>query len=406
MLVGKDVYNQEEVLDNNGKVQVSIVIPCLNEEKTIGETISSIKEGLSLAKLSGEILIADSSIDNSPKIAESLGARVISVPKRGLGQAYIDSIPNIKGRYVVMGDADCTYDFKEIDKFTKKLDEGYEYVMGTRIKGFIENGAMPALHRYFGNPLTTWILNVLLGTNYSDIHCGLRAMTYEALKKIDIQSSSWEYASEMVVKASLLKLKSTEVPIHFYKDKEGRVSHHLRLGWFSPWYAGWINLKVMLLHVPDQMIIKPGMFFLFLGLILILMQVKGHVTIGPIIFSTNFMLLGLTLSVLGFSSIQMGILVKFFSSLNRFIPNKTINFMFKHFTYTKGMITGTIILLIGLILSSTLVFQWFINEFKLQFVQWYVVLGLLLVIFGIQTMLFNLVFQAFSIKINVGKNKE
>ena len=380
---------------NNENLKISIVIPALNEERTIAETVRNALEGLSIAKVSGEIIIMDSSDDNTAQIASSSGARVIKIPKHGLGQAYIDAIPHIQGKYVVMGDADCTYDFKEIAKFINKLDEGYEYVMGTRIKGFIEKGAMPPLHRYFGNPLTTWALNFLLGTNFSDIPCGLRAMTYEALKKIDIQSSSWEYASEMVVKASLLKFKCTEVPIHFYKDREGRQSHHLRLGWFSPWHAGWINLKVMFLHVPDQMIVNPGVFFLLAGLILIFMQVNGPVLIKPIRFSTNFMLLGLTLSVLGVSAVQMGILVQLFSNLNKFYASKTLKFFYKHFTYTKGCILGGISCLLGLISCLILVFKWYMNGFALEFVPWYSVFGLLLVIFGIQVTLFTFVYQAF-----------
>ena len=388
-------------------IKVSIVIPALNEERTIAETVKNALEGLSIAKVLGEVIIMDSSTDATPEIASSLGARVIKVPKRGLGQAYIDSMLHIRGRYVVMGDADCTYDFKEINKFVDKLDKGYEYIMGTRIKGFIEKGAMPPLHQYFGNPFTTWILNVLLGTNFSDIHCGLRAMTYEALKKIDIQSSSWEYASEMVVKASLLKLTSTEVPIHFYKDKEGRVSHHLRLGWFSPWHAGWINLKVMFLHVPNQMIIKPGLLFLFFGLYLILMQLNGHVQIGPIIFSTNFMLLGLTLSILGISAIQMGILVQLFSNLNRFYEsNILLRIFYRHFTYTKGFVIGIISFVIGLISCLTLTCKWWQEGFQLELVPWYSVLGLLLVTFGIQIILFTLVVQAFSITTKTNEYKE
>ncbi|OGI20275.1 MAG: hypothetical protein A3B68_05480 [Candidatus Melainabacteria bacterium RIFCSPHIGHO2_02_FULL_34_12] len=376
-------------------IKVSAVIPCLDEENTIAETINNIKEGFTTAGVKGEIIIVDSSKDNSPKIAAELGAKVISVPKRGLGQAYIDAIPYIKGKYVIMGDADCTYDFRETNKFINKLDEGFEFVMGTRMKGYIEKDAMPPLHRYFGTPLTTWILNMLLGTNFSDIHCGLRAITLDGLKKIDIQSKSWEYASEMVVKASLLDLKNAEVPIHFYKDKHGRVSHHKRQGWFSPWHAGWINLKVMLLYVPGKMIIQPGILFLLLGLSLILMQVNGPLNMGFFTFSTNTMMLGLTLAVLGFSSIQMGILVSLFSHLHKYINNKTTRFFYNSFSYTKGMIFGFLTSFGGLVLASTLIYQWYENGYKLIYVPWYVVFGLLLLIFGIQTILFNLVCQAF-----------
>ncbi len=381
-------------------IKVSIVIPSLNEERTIGETISNALEGIKIAGVNGEVVIIDSSTDNSPKIASELGARVISVPKRGLGQAYIDATPHIKGKYIVMGDADCTYDFKEVYKFVQKLDKGYEYVMGTRMKGVIEKGAMPALHRYFGNPLTTWILNLLLGTNYSDIHCGLRAMTDDAFKRIDIQSYSWEYASEMVVKSKLLKLRCTEVPIHFYKDKEDRQSHHKRAGWFSPWQAGWINLKVMFLYVPNQLIIKPGVVFLLAGLSLICMQINGPVTIGAITLSTNFMLLGLTLSILGASLIQMGALVKQFSDLNRFIDSKVTRFVYKYFTYTRGMVTGLFLFLLGFIMSSGLVLEWYLQGYKLHHVPWYVIFGLFLIISGIQTILFTLVCESFALEGN------
>jgi len=381
-------------------LKVSIVIPCLNEEKTIAKTIRNAKEGLAIANIEGEVVIVDSSTDNSPQIARELGAKVISVPKQGLGKAYIDAVRYINSKYVVMGDADCTYDFREINKFINKLDAGFEYVMGTRIKGNIEKGAMPALHRYFGNPLTTVILNILLGTNYSDIHCGLRALTLDSLKKIDIRSTSWEYASEMVVKAALLKLKSTEVPINFYKDQEGRKSHHKRSGWFSPWHAGWINLKVMLLYAPNHMILKPGFVFFILGLFLIFMQIKGPVTIGTITFTAGTMILGLALSVLGLSAIQMGILVESFSDLQRFYQRISIKYFYKNFTYTKGIILGTALFFIGLVLSSTLIYDWYINDFQLKIMPWYVIFGLLLIISGIQTILFNFAYHAFLLNKN------
>src|SRR5688572_23880363 len=185
---------------------VSIVVPCLSEELCIGECVDWCLEGLRKAGVEGEVLIVDSSTDRSPEIAEAHGARVLRVPKRGLGHAYLDAVPHIRGDYVIMGDCDLTYDFRELADFVAKLDEGYEFVMGTRMKGSIEPGAMPALHRYFGTPLTTKILNFIYGSKYSDIHCGMRGMTLAALRKIDLQSTSWEYASEMVLKASVLGL--------------------------------------------------------------------------------------------------------------------------------------------------------------------------------------------------------
>ena len=380
---------------NSNKKFVSIVVPALNEQLTIGEFVDWCKEGLHRAGVDGEILIIDSSTDQTAEIAEHHGAKVIKVPKRGLGQAYIDAIPYIKGNYVIVGDCDLTYDFREIKLFIDKMDEGYDLVMGTRMKWSIEKGAMPALHRYFGTPFTTWILNFLIGTKFSDIHCGLRAITLRALKKMDLHSQSWEYASEMVIKAGLMKLKSSEVPISFYKDRVGRQSHHKRSGWFSPWQAGWINLKVMFLYAPRQMIIKPGFLFLCLGLLLILMQVNGPLTIGSITFSASTMMLGLTLSVLGFSSLQMGILVESFSDMSRFHESKIASVLQSFFTYTKGMIFGFGTFMGGACLVVTLIFRWYSLGFKLKVLPWYVVFGMLMVIFGIQTILFSLVYHAF-----------
>lgn len=385
------------------KKTVSIVVPAMNEELTIEEFVRWCQEGLQKSGLAGEILIIDSSTDRTPEIAERLGARVLRVPKRGLGRAYIDAIPEIRGDYVIMGDADCTYDFREIKSFIEKLDQGYEFVMGTRMKGTIENKAMPALHRYFGTPLTTWMLNALLGTHFSDIHCGLRAMTLDALKRMDLQSQTWEYASEMIVKAGLMELKATEVPICFYKDRNGRQSHLKRSGWLSPWLAGWINLRVMLLYAPHQTVVKPGILFFCLGLSLILMQWRGPLTLGAITFSNGFMMLGLTLLVLGLSCMQMGLLVESFSDFARFYQSQTIRRLKRYLTYTKGMLLGVSSTVIGIVLSSTLVFQWIAQGYKLEVIPCHAVLGVFLAIAGVQTVLFNLVYQIFQLTVDSRK---
>src|SRR5664279_5259668 len=223
--------------------ELSIVIPALNEELTIAQFVDWCMDGLRRANVEGEILIIDSSTDATAEIALSKGARVLKVPKRGLGRAYIDAIPFIRGDYVLLGDADCTYDFRNLGPFMAKFRDGYEYVMGSRFRGYIEPGSMPALHRYFGTPFTTLLLNLLYGSRFSDIHCGMRGISLQALRRMDLQSQSWEYASEMVLKSVHMDLKTAEVPVRFYKDQEGRFSHHKRAGWFSPWHAGWINLK-------------------------------------------------------------------------------------------------------------------------------------------------------------------
>jgi glycosyltransferase involved in cell wall biosynthesis len=175
--------------------EVSIVVPALNEEITIGEFVDWCKEGLARAGVAGEILIIDSSSDRTPEIALAHGARVLRTPKRGLGRAYIDAMPYIRGNFIVMGDCDLTYDFRELKSFVDRYREGYEFVMGSRWLGSIEPGAMPPLHQYFGTPVTTWIMNVIYRTRYTDIHCGMRGLTRAAFEKIDLRSQSWEYAS-------------------------------------------------------------------------------------------------------------------------------------------------------------------------------------------------------------------
>jgi glycosyltransferase involved in cell wall biosynthesis len=360
---------------------ISIVVPCLNEELVIGEFVDWCFEGLKRARMSGEVLIVDSSTDSSPEIAEEHGARVLRVPKRGLGQAYLDAIPHILGDYVIMGDADLTYDFREISGFVEKLDEGYEFVMGTRLNGQIEPGAMPKLHRYFGTPLTTMILNSMYHSKYSDIHCGMRGMTLEALKRLDLQSASWEYASEMVLKATLLKLRTTEIPISFYKDREGRESHLKRSGWLSPWLAGWINLKAMLLFAPDFFLLWPGIVMLGLGLLLVLTLSTGPFMIGNLGFNLHWMLLGMTLSTLGYGAFHLAILTKVFYN---FSPKLTARIR-EVFTYNRGMIIGGLLMFVGVILDLILTLHWIARGLRLQEISHPAVLGLVLIILGFQT---------------------
>lgn len=371
------------------QICVSIVIPALNEELTIGEFVKWCHQGLKDAGVNGEILIIDSSNDRTAEIAQSLGARVIKVPKRGLGQAYIDAIPHILGKYVIMGDCDCTYDFRQIKQFIDKLDEGYDYIMGTRMKGYIEPGAMPPLHRYFGTPLTTAILNFMYGSSYSDIHCGMRAMTTDALKKINIESTSWEYASEMVLKTAKLDLKTTEVPIRFYKEPEGRLSHHKRVGWFSPWYAGWINLRAMFLYAPDFFLMKPGLISLIIGLAFVISLAGGPITIGKITFSLHWMLLGVTMTVLGFSAFQMGMICKVFYN---FQPKIILTYK-RFLTYNRGVITGGILTAVGILISLHLLINYIISGMQLGEISQLAILGLMMIILGFQTFTFTLIFH-------------
>ena len=300
LLPAADVLNPE----------FSIVIPALNEEITIERFVNWCKEGIAAAGIEAEILIIDSSTDRTAEIAVAAGARVLKTPKRGLGRAYIDAIPHIRGRYILMGDADCTYDFRDIRPFVDQFQAGAEFIMGSRFKGLIEDGAMPPLHRYFGTPLTTWILNRMFGTHFSDIHCGMRGITLDGLKRIRLASQSWEYASEMVLKSVHHGLVTREVPVRFMKDLEGRMSHHARAGWFSPWRAGWINLKAMFVFGADFFLMTPGFALLFLGLVPLCLLSLGPVTVGSVTLSLNAMLLSLFVAVVGLQLFLIGVIAQ------------------------------------------------------------------------------------------------
>ena len=372
-----------------GSVELSIVVPTLNEEITVGEFVDWCKEGLERAGVKGQVLIIDSSTDDTANIVLEHGGEVLRTPKRGLGRAYIDAIPYIRGKWVVMGDADLTYDFRELTPFVEEFRKGAEFVMGSRFRGSIEKGAMPKLHRYFGTPLTTWVLNRIYRSNYSDIHCGMRGLTRAALEKIDLKSQSWEYASEMVLKAARLGLATAEVPVKFYKDREGRVSHHRRMGWLSPWMAGWLNLKVMLVYTPDSFLLKPGIALMAAGLLLSFGLAGGPVTIGNVGFSLHWMLFGITCTTLGYSSIQIGILARVMHGLRPVLVKEAQKFM----TYNRGMLVSAGFVVGGVMLLGALVCRYLKHGLRLEAISHPAILGLLLVILGFQTFCFTLLME-------------
>ena len=370
-------------------VEVSIVVPSLNEEITVGEFVDWCKEGLARAGVKGQILIVDSSTDKTGEIALAHGGEVLHTPRRGLGRAYIDAMTYIRGKWIIMGDADLTYDFRELTPFIGAFRNGAEFVMGSRFRGSIENGAMPWLHHYFGTPLTTWILNRIYGSHYSDIHCGMRGLTRSALERIDLKSQSWEYASEMVLKAARLDLTTAEVPVKFYRDREGRFSHHRRMGWLSPWKAGWLNLKVMLVYTPDSFLLKPGIVLALIGIMIAVGLAKGPVTIGAVGFSLYWMLFGVTCVTLGYSSIQIGVLARVMHGLR---PQSLVRLR-RILNYNRGMLLSAGCVLVGIVLLGTLVYHYLHSNFRLFEISHPAIFGLLLVIVGFQTFCFTLLLE-------------
>lgn len=378
--------------------EFSIVIPALNEQLTITDFITWCHEGMRKAGIRGEILIVDSGSDSTTELALAGGARVLKTPKRGLGRAYMDAIPFIRGKYVLLGDCDCTYDFREIQPFVEKFRAGAEFIMGSRFRGFIEPGAMPPLHRYLGTPVTTFILNVIFGSRFSDIHCGMRGITREAFQRMDLRSQSWEYASEMVLKSVHMNLRTEEVPIRFLKDREGRLSHHKRSGWFSPWQAAWINLRAMFVYGANFFLYKPGLILLALGLLLTLPLSLGPIEVGPITFSVHWMQLGVSLVVVGLQSVYMGILSQVFFDYTGDITKR----WYKRFPYTRTVFASAALFTAGLVMGAFLVVDYVRNGYRLSLVfksSYLGVTGLMLTIAGFMSFTFVLLLYSTAVAV-------
>jgi glycosyltransferase involved in cell wall biosynthesis len=377
--------------DDVADPELSIVIPALNEQLTIEDFVAWCHEGMKKAGIRGEILILDSGTDRTTELALAGGARVLRTPKRGLGRAYQDALPFIRGKYVLMGDCDCTYDFRELVPFVEKFRSGAEFVMGSRFRGYIEPGSMPPLHRYLGTPVTTWILNVIFSSRFSDIHCGMRGITKDALARMDIRSQSWEYASEMVLKSVHMKLRTEEVPIRFLKDREGRLSHHKRSGWFSPWFAAWINLRAMFVYGADFFLFKPGIVLLTLGSLLTFPLTFGDIELGPITFSLHWMLLGMSLTILGLQCMYMGILAQVFFDYSGDVTRK----WFQRFSYTRAVSLSALVFSVGLVFALLLTLSYVEHGFRLpENTNKLGFTGLLLMIVGFMSFTFTLILHS------------
>lgn len=377
--------------------EVSIVIPALDEETTIADFVEWCKEGLAAAGTTGEILIVDSSQDRTAEIAIEHGARVLRTPKRGLGRAYIDALPYVRSEFIIMGDADCTYDFRELAPFVQRFRQGYEFIMGSRWKGSIEAGSMPALHRYLGTPLTTWLLNVVYSSRFSDIHCGMRGITRDALGRMGLRSQSWEYASEMVLKSVHMRLPTAEVPVRFLKDREGRLSHHKRAGWFSPFQAAWINVRAMFVHGAEFFTLRPGLAVLALGLVLTVPLALGPVAVGPVHFSLHWMLLGLTLVVVGLQSFYVGCLAQVLHDYTGVARRRWLRI----FPYTRTVALSALAFVVGLALTVALVVEYIQAGLALSLaskVPYLGVLGLVLLISSFLTFTFLLLLHALTLR--------
>ncbi len=324
-------------------MKITILMPCLNEERTLATCINKAKVFLERIHCTGEILISDNgSTDDSVRIALSDGARVVHIAEKGYGSALWGGILAAKGEYIIMGDADDSYDLSELGPFIQKLDEGYDLVMGNRFKGEIRPGAMPLLHRYIGNPVLSGLGRLFYKTDVGDFHCGLRAFRKDSIQKLDLCTTGMEFASEMVVKAVLFGLKITEVPIVLYPDGRDRPPH------LRSFHDGWRHLKFLLLYSPNWLFLYPGLFFFIFGALCMICLSITPVSIGRISFDITTMFYCSISTILGLSTLMFSLYTKIYAAQIGQIPHDSrIDAFFGKITYDHGIALGFICLLAG-----------------------------------------------------------
>jgi len=373
-------------------IDVSVIIPTKNEERTVGICIQKIKKVFKEYNINGEIIVSDNSTDNTPKIARSMGAKVVAPDKEGYGYAYLYAFKHAKGKYIVIGDADDTYDFLEIPKLLKPLMNGEaDIVIGSRFKGKIMKGAMPWLHRYIGNPILTWFLNFFYKAGVSDAHSGFRAFTRNALEKMVLTSHKMEFASEMIMEAMLRNLKVKEVPITYYPRRGGESK-------LNSWKDGWRHLKFMIINTPKHLYYIPGITLFSIGFIIILLMNISSIRIGKIVLGYNTIILSSMLVLIGYQLIFLGVYASIYLIERRSInPDKLTKFLVKNITLEKGLLIGLIIFIIGLTYSLTLLFNWINSGFQKIPAVNQSILSYTLIIIGIQT-----IFNSFYLSMIIG----
>jgi hypothetical protein len=335
-------------------VELSVVMPCLNEASTMAACIAAARGAFSDLGLEGEIVIADNgSSDGSAEIAERLGARVVDVPLRGYGAALLAGISAARGELVVMGDADATYDFGSIAAFVEQLRSGHDLVMGNRFAGGIARGAMPWLNRHVGNPVLTGLGRLFFRSSVSDFHCGLRAFRRDAILGLDLQSTGMEFASEMVVKATLAGLRIAEVPTTLSRGDEHRTSR------LRPWRDGWRHLRLLLLHSPRWLFLVPGLVLMALGVAATAWLLPGPRRIGEVTFDVQTLLFACMAVVIGFQAVVFSVLGTVFAWHEGLLPvGERFRRAVGRLTLEAGLAVGLLLVLAGGAGAVTAVARW------------------------------------------------
>lgn len=370
-------------------LELSIVMPCLNEADTLQTCIEKAQRALRDAGIAGEIVIADNgSVDGSQEIAASLGARVVNVAAKGYGSALMGGISAARGKYVIMGDADDSYDFLEVPKFVAKLREGYDLVQGCRLPaggGRVLPGAMPFLHRWWGNPMFTLMVRGWFRAPIHDVYCGLRGFRKDFYDSIDQRCTGMEFATEMIIKASLYDKKIAEVPITLHPD--GRKSHAPHLKTFRD---GWRTLRFFLMYSPRWLFLVPGTLAILLGLVGYALALPGA-AIGNVKFDVHTLLFASLAVLCGYQAILFAIFTKTFAISEGLMPeDRRLNRFFEIVNLERGLFIGAFGLLVGLVLLAAAINQWRVTGFgNLDYshtMRW-VIPGAMLTALGVQSVL-------------------
>jgi glycosyltransferase involved in cell wall biosynthesis len=340
-------------------LEVSVVMPCLNEAQTLASCIGKALGALREANITGEVVVADNgSSDGSVEIAERMGARVVNVRSRGYGNALMGGIAVASGKYIVMVDADDSYDFGHIPRFVEQLRQGADVVMGNRFRGGIQKDAMPALHRYLGNPLLTRIGRLFFHSPVGDFYCGLRGFRKDAYERMGLRTTGMEFATEMVVKATLLHLRITEVPTTLAPDGRNRPPH------LRTWRDGWRTLRFFLLYSPRWLFLYPGMAMMFAGALLGLWLLPSPREVGNVTFDVHTLVYASAFVMLGFHAIAFAVFTKLFAISEGLLPaDPVMEKLFRYITLEVGLGLGALLTTVGLAASVYAVSSWGAQHF-------------------------------------------
>lgn len=351
------INNQE--LARKKKYQLSIVMPCLNEVETLAVCINKAKHFLKTNSIDGEIIIADNgSVDGSQEIAERAGARVVHIESKGYGSALMGGIEAAQEEFIIIGDADDSYDFSNLQDFVNALDEGYDLVMGNRFQGGIMPGAMPFLHRYLGNPVLSWLARLFFRSDVRDFHCGLRGFRKEAILSLNLQTTGMEFASEMIVKATMKGLKIKEVPTILYPDGRTRPPH------LRTWSDGWRHLRFLLLYSPRWLFFYPGILLAIFGTLISAFLLPMPRKIGGLILDINTLMYASFLIILGVQSILFSLFTYVFGVNADLLPKDILtDKLVKNIGLEKGIILSLGMILLGFASSIGALIYWGENNF-------------------------------------------